>query len=68
MTSGAGRTDVKGGGRRNPKIITTVIRVLGYLGLGRGETMERRIVERKEELSYLDNASFLVPTRGKRSS
>jgi hypothetical protein len=51
MTSGAGWTDGKGGGRENPKMITTVIRVLGYLGLGRGETEERRIAERKEELS-----------------
>jgi hypothetical protein len=51
MTSGAGRTNGKGGGRRNHKINMTVKRVLGYLGLGRGETKERRIVERTEELS-----------------
>jgi hypothetical protein len=52
MASGTGWTDGKGEGRGNPKINMTVKRVLGYLGVGHGETMERRIVERKEELSY----------------
>ncbi len=51
MTRGTGRTNGKGGGRRNHKINMTVKRVLGYLGLGSGETKERRIAERTEELS-----------------
>ena len=43
----------KGGRRGNHQRKVTVKRVLYYLGVRRGETMERRIVERKEELSYV---------------
>ncbi len=51
MTSGTGRTKGKGGGRRNHKINMAVKQVLVYLGLGHGETKERRYSERKEQLS-----------------
>jgi hypothetical protein len=53
MTSGTGRTKGKGGGRRNHKINMAVKQVLVYLGLGHGETKERRYSERKEQLSQV---------------